>query len=312
MKNPRYSIIIPHHNVPDLLKRLLDTIPHRNDTEIIIVDDNSDSSIVDFNHFPGSDRDDVVLRFDKKGGYGGYARNIGLSIAKGEWILFADSDDFFTYCFNEILDDCYSIDDGVDLVFFPACSLDSVNYTNTNRAAYLQRITEGYHKNKEKYSLLLRYKFGEPWCKLARRSMIEKYNIRFEERSIHNDTAYSYLVGFHARDISVCSRAIYCITDRNDSVSKVLTESKKLERIENFGSSALFFKSHNIPIKENWHFSQLLECYRTNKDTYNKGVKILQSLGYKKSFIKKKLIRIALGQVKSNIVNYIRLNKRKS
>ena len=308
MKNPRYSIIIPHHNVPDLLKRLLDTIPHRNDTEIIIVDDNSDSSIVDFNHFPGSDRDDVVLRFDKKGGYGGYARNIGLSIAKGEWILFADSDDFFTYCFNEILDDCYSIDDGVDLVFFPACSLDSVNYTNTNRAAYLQRITEGYHKNKEKYSLLLRYKFGEPWCKLARRSMIEKYNIRFEERSIHNDTAYSYLVGFHARDISVCSRAIYCITDRNDSVSKVLTESKKLERIENFGSSALFFKSHNIPIKENWHFEQLFECYCTNTDTFKKGMLILQKLGYKESYIKKKLIRIAMTYVKKRLIKLVKIS----
>ena len=71
---------------------------------------------------------------------------IGLSIAKGEWILFADSDDFFTYCFNEILDDCYSIDDGVDLVFFPACSLDSVTYTNTNRAQHLKKMIDGLLK----------------------------------------------------------------------------------------------------------------------------------------------------------------------
>lgn len=309
MKNPRYSIIIPHHNVPDLLKRLLDTIPYRNDTEIIIVDDNSDPSIVDFNQFPGSDRDDVVLRFDKKGGYGGYARNIGLSMSKGEWILFADSDDFFTYCFNEILDDCYSIDDGVDLVFFPACSLDSVTYTNTNRAQHLKKMIDGYsYIDKERYELLLRYKFGEPWCKLARKNMIDKYDIRFEERSIHNDTAYSYLVGFYAREISVCQKAIYCITDRNASVSKVLTESKKLERIENFGTSALFFKRHNIPIKENRHFEQLFECYCTNTDTFKKGMLLLQKLGYKESYIKKKLIRIAMTYVKKRLIKLVKIS----
>ena len=37
-----YSFIIPHHNTPDLLQRLVDSIPQRDDIEIIVVDDNSD------------------------------------------------------------------------------------------------------------------------------------------------------------------------------------------------------------------------------------------------------------------------------
>ena len=37
-----YSIIIPHHNTPDLLQRLLHSIPQRDDLEVIIVDDNGD------------------------------------------------------------------------------------------------------------------------------------------------------------------------------------------------------------------------------------------------------------------------------
>ena len=36
-----YSIIIPHYNSPDLLLRLLKTIPVREDLEVIVVDDNS-------------------------------------------------------------------------------------------------------------------------------------------------------------------------------------------------------------------------------------------------------------------------------
>lgn len=56
---PRYSIIVPHYNNPKLLQRLLDTIPVRSDLEIVVVDDNSDPSIVDFSAFPGQQRPDV-------------------------------------------------------------------------------------------------------------------------------------------------------------------------------------------------------------------------------------------------------------
>lgn len=39
---PRYSIIIPHHNIPDLLQRCLSSIPQRNDLQVIVIDDKSD------------------------------------------------------------------------------------------------------------------------------------------------------------------------------------------------------------------------------------------------------------------------------
>ena len=48
-----YSFIIPHRNVPHLLQRCIDSIPKRDDIQIIIVDDNSDPKIVNFECFPG-------------------------------------------------------------------------------------------------------------------------------------------------------------------------------------------------------------------------------------------------------------------
>ena len=87
-----YSFIIPHHNCPNLLYRLLDTIPQREDIEIIVVDDNSDADKV-----PLINRNDVQLFLipasESKGA--GHARNIGLDHAKGKWLLFADSDDYY-------------------------------------------------------------------------------------------------------------------------------------------------------------------------------------------------------------------------
>lgn len=300
---PRYSIIVPHYNNPKLLHRLLDSIPVRSDLEIIVVDDNSDPSIVDFSAFPGQQRPEVKLIFDKERGFGGHARNVGLSVATGEWILFADCDDFYTYCFNEVLNECYSIPDDVDLVFFNACSLDSETYTNTNRAKHLNVKIKNYEDGKNQAELMLRYKFGEPWAKMARKSMIDANNIRFEERSIHNDTAYSYLVGYYARRILVNTKAIYCITDRCGSVSNVINETKKLERIDNFATSSQFFKTHSIPVKETWQYSQLYECYRENKVTYKSGVEILLKHGDSMSTIRKELIKVFLktciGKIKS-------------
>ena len=39
------SIIIPHYNTPDLLQKLIDSIPHIEDIQIIVVDDRSDKNL---------------------------------------------------------------------------------------------------------------------------------------------------------------------------------------------------------------------------------------------------------------------------
>jgi cellulose synthase/poly-beta-1,6-N-acetylglucosamine synthase-like glycosyltransferase len=60
-----YSIIIPHKNIPQLLQRCLDSIPRREDVQIIVVDDNSDANKVDFANFPGLNDPYVEVVFVK-------------------------------------------------------------------------------------------------------------------------------------------------------------------------------------------------------------------------------------------------------
>ena len=68
-----YTIIIPHKNIPLLLQRCLDSVPLRNDVQIIVVDDGSSSNVVDFTNFPGTDRENVEIIFTKDGKGAGYA-----------------------------------------------------------------------------------------------------------------------------------------------------------------------------------------------------------------------------------------------
>lgn len=43
--NKNLSIIIPHYNTPDLLEKLINSIPHKNDIQIIVIDDNSNQQL---------------------------------------------------------------------------------------------------------------------------------------------------------------------------------------------------------------------------------------------------------------------------
>lgn len=279
------SIIIPHKNIPHLLQRCIDSIPSREDIQIIIVDDNSNPEIVDFKKFPGSEKKNIEVYFTKEGKGAGYARNIGLKHAKGKYILFADADDFFNYCINNILDKYKTTD--TDIIFFKGSSVNGETFIPANRTYHLNSWIDLSDTNREKAILMLRYKFGEPWCKFVRKKIIEDNAISFDETSIHNDTTFSYLIGHHAKNFIIDKHAIYCVTTRNNSVSVSTSEKKYLERIWVFGRSNLFFQNNNIPLKEDRQFHQLYQLQKTNKGTYQLGKQILSELGYEDSNIKK-------------------------
>ena len=256
MSDLNFSIIIPHYNIPKLLQRCLDSIPQRPDLEVIVVDDNSSPDIVDFDHFPGSDRSDVTLILDKKGGGGGYARNLGLDVAKGKWILFADSDDYFTYCLNEMLDKYKDSD--ADIVYFNVAGSHTEYYTPVNRGGHLNNYIKQASSNRKLAEFNLKYLFGEPWCKLAKRDIIVKNHIRFDHTPIHNDTTYSYLVGHYSKKVEIDPHAIYILTVREMSVSRDISEAKRFIRIEVFARRDKFLREHGIADDiMAWHYREL-------------------------------------------------------
>lgn len=272
-----FSIIIPHYNIPKLLRRCLASIPQRDDLEIIIVDDNNNPEIVDFDNFPGSERQDVHIIFSKQNGGGGFARNQGLAVARGKWILFADSDDYFTFCFDEMLDKYR--DSEADIVFFNVLACDSEYYTSTNRGLSLLRYIKLSDSNRQLAELHLRYSFGEPWCKLIKRQIIETHNIRFDCTPINNDTTFSYLVGHHAQNIEIDKHAIYILTSRKQSVSSKLTDDKRLVRIEVFARREKFLKDNNIRYKNFYntlHYRVVLDMLFSRQWTLAKeGIRLI-------------------------------------
>lgn len=220
----QYSIIIPHKNTPDLLQRCLDSIPRRDDVQVIVVDDNSDADKVDFEHFPGIDDERVEVYLTKEGKGAGYARNVGMSHAKGEWLIFADADDYFyTDNLSQLMD--MDIPDEFDVVVWKSkyVYLDGTYYVMGEDAS-----------DKEDWELIkcnttdkLYLNYVTPWAKMVRRRFLIKYVITFDEVRYGNDDMYSNKIGVNTISYLYVNSFMYC----HERLSGSLMETVNIESL---------------------------------------------------------------------------------
>lgn len=212
-----YSIIIPHHNTPDLLKRCISSIPEREDIEVLVVDDNSDTQYTQQIAQICQQRANVCLTLTKDGKGAGYARNVALKQARGKWVLFADADDYFLPDAWTYLDK--HLQDKADIIYFHA----TCRYSDTNepgdRHIHLARIIDEYiaHPN-DTTEGHLRYNYNEPWGKMIRASIIHNNAIVFDETRWANDLHFSTMVGASAKTITATQETIYCVTIAHGSL----------------------------------------------------------------------------------------------
>jgi Glycosyltransferases involved in cell wall biogenesis len=98
MRQFNVSVIIPTFNRPILLAEAVRSILDQTfrSLEIIIIDNGSDSEHWDELFRIGNSHDSInLVRLQSNKGPG-YARNIGISKSKGDWILFLDDDDILS------------------------------------------------------------------------------------------------------------------------------------------------------------------------------------------------------------------------
>lgn len=99
MENVVVSVIIPVYNVEQYLCECIDSVLAQSfwDLEVLLVDDGStDRSGEICDEYVG--RDCRVKVFHKKNGGLSSARNAGIELARGEYVIFLDSDDYWLGC----------------------------------------------------------------------------------------------------------------------------------------------------------------------------------------------------------------------
>ena len=122
---PKVSVIIPVYNVEQYLHECLDSVINQTlkEIEIICVDDGStDSSLEILKEYAAKDNRITVIAQENL--HAGVARNAGLTVAKGEYVHFLDSDDWVDLDTYEKL---YNIikKQNVNLIKFKSYTYDS-------------------------------------------------------------------------------------------------------------------------------------------------------------------------------------------
>lgn len=239
-----YSIIIPHKNIPDLLKRCLDSIPVRDDVQVIVVDDNSDENVVDFNHFPRWEGKNYEYYLTKEGKGAGYARNVGLEHIKGKWLVFLDADDFFQPIVSSVFDE--EINTEEDIVFFRPKVVfnDNLELASKRGGSEYIRFIDKYLETGDEVEL--RTRWHSPCSKFVKSSLVIENSFRFEETKYSNDVLFSTLTGCKAKTITARDKSYYVITERTGSLTSEFCQKEGELEIR----SSIFLRAQQI-VKEN-------------------------------------------------------------
>lgn len=211
-----YSFIIPHRNVPLLLERCITSIPSRSDIEIIVIDDNSEDIDV-LQSMDCLKKDNIHLIFlSKEESRGaGYARNRGIDIARGRWLVFADSDDTFdTMNLDKAMYECIKLD--VDIVYFDVNCLDLETHTHLDN---LNKSYKQYIYSRNKSEIGCRFYIRVPWGKFVKRELVERETIRFDEIPVANDLMFSLKIGCNAKSVLIKKYPIYNYMVHKNSIT---------------------------------------------------------------------------------------------
>lgn len=217
-KQPLFSIIVPVYNKSATLPRCLSSIfsQSTSDFEIIIVDDGStDNSCIVAKELLEVKRE-IHYRIVKQKNQGaGSARNTGVEIANGQYIVFLDADDYldkqYLYYISTTIEES-----SPDVVF--------VEVIRENEDGTILRI-----ESMTRYRTLPKDQFiraqltGKiPWGgvrKIVKSSVLLENNIRFSELKVGEECIYSFCLMVACKNVSFQENAIYHYVANNNSLT---------------------------------------------------------------------------------------------
>jgi glycosyltransferase involved in cell wall biosynthesis len=230
MNEPKYSIIIPHYNDYEGLNRLLASLPKRNDIEGIIIDDNSNINDNSFSElaakFPFLNLKFLLNTKGVKGA--GACRNLGLETINGEYVLFADADDFFLPIAFDILDNVLNDAPGNDIYYFKPTSKCLVTGKVSDRHITYSDLIDSYLNGENED---IKHEFYVPWSKLYLAKFINDNNCTFDEVIASNDVMFSVKSSFLAKKFKAYSDSIYCVTRGKGTLTVNRSKNIELSRL---------------------------------------------------------------------------------
>ena len=205
------SIIIPIYNMADSLEKCINSILNQRftDYELILIDDGSKDESYDIcKKYAINYSNITAIHQDNQGS--GPARNAGIRIANGDYLLFIDSDDELAgdalFYLNQRI-----IESNSDLYVFGYKVIDAAGRKKTK--CYTNYDISGEEVRKD-YSPFFMNLFdfgiqGAPWNKLFKTEIVRKYNILYPNLKRHQDEVFISRYVSYTSNVRFCNDILY-------------------------------------------------------------------------------------------------------
>jgi glycosyltransferase involved in cell wall biosynthesis len=295
------SIIVPVYNVEKYLSECLSSLIRIEgiSKEIIIVNDgSSDGSDEIIKKYIAEFPNDFIYIRQSNSGLSG-ARNSGLKICKGEYVVFIDSDDFvdpnkFRDLFQKGKQEELDIIVG-DFEYFKNNSrfISKQMKKRSSRLSVLEENSglEFWDRTYDHINDSIRV---EVVTNIFKRKMLIKNNVFFVENLLHEDTLFMYQIIIYAKRVKYFPVHFYTYRIRENSIMRNLNYKNYLSKL--FIAQELYTLKCKNKISSKCWDSYILSLYFTasynakikNKNLFNK-IKISKNLTFK-SYLKKIII----------------------
>lgn len=225
------SVIMPIYNsekfLADSIKSVLKQ-SHQNIELLLINDGSEDGSAAICNEFARCDR--RIRVYHTKNNGPGAARNVGISLAKGAYLQFIDSDDYLEVdMIRQMLKALQR--HSADLA---VCGMKRVySENNSEEIFYIPKKISCDDEIKKDFIQLLKQGLAYSPCnKLYKKSIIDEYNIRFDTNILNGEDAVfniDYL--FHCRKVKILDEAYYVYQQRSGSLINHYYEDKEKAQV---------------------------------------------------------------------------------
>ena len=235
VQNPKVSIIIPVYNVEKYLTDCVYSAMKQtvSDIEIICVNDetpdNSEEIVLNLMKL-----DKRIRLVNKKNGGLSSARNAGMKVAQGKYVIFLDSDDYFEPDTIEVLFN-RAEKDNLDVLDFNARAFFETDEDLNNNKGYLnyydrQGDYSGIYSGMELFGLMQANKEVRPaaWLHMVSKKLYTSKKIYFYEGIIHEDNEFSYNLLKKAKRVGYVPNVFYNRRVHGDSIMTVPKSTKNV------------------------------------------------------------------------------------
>jgi len=219
---PKVSVIIPAYNAAGTIELTLHSLFSQStrDFEIIVVDDGSIDETLEVCR-KMEKLSPVAMKIYYQPNKGGpNARNRGIALARGEYVIFLDADDLAER--NYVYELKYAVE-SKPTMDIACCSFDLL-YEDGNARPRLIKSEYKVLNGREALMFILADKL-EVWSGSAiyRRSMLTGFNIYFDESiSMGEDIEFRWRAFYHARDVTLIPKVLVHYVQHGSSITRAL------------------------------------------------------------------------------------------